>query len=193
MARKILDVGCGKNKTPGAIGMDINPLTKADVIHDLGVFPYPFADDEFDEVIGLHVVEHVPDPMGFVQELHRITKPGGTIRLVCPHYTNPAWASDLTHRNHISSYSFQYFQENRQIFDFYTSARLVPKEVRLTLANLWRVLGLEYLVNLDNRRPGLRFIRKFWEYYLCYIMRGKDLYFTFEVVKKREPSGQSSR
>jgi SAM-dependent methyltransferase len=185
MARKVLDVGCGKNKTPGAIGMDINPLTDADVIHDLGAFPYPFADDEFDEVIGLHVVEHVPDPMGFVQELHRITRPGGTIRLVCPHYSKPGWASDLTHRNHIDSYSFQCFQEDRQLFDFYTSARLVPKEARLTLANLWRVLGLEFLVNLDNRRPALRFIRKFWEYYLCYIMRGKDLYFTFEVVKKR--------
>ena len=188
MSKKVLDVGCGKNKVPGALGMDFNPLTDADVIHDLGVFPYPFADGEFDEVIGLHVVEHVPDVMGFVQELCRITKGGGTIRLVCPHYSNPAWASDLTHRNHISSYSFQYFQEDRQLFDFYTTARLKPKEVRLTMANLWRPLGIEWLVNSDNRWPSLRFIRKFWEYYLCYMMRGKDLYFTFEVVKPSTPS-----
>lgn len=95
MSRKVLDVGCGKNKLPGALGMDFNPLTDADVLHDLGVFPYPFVDEEFDKVIGLHVVEHVPDPMGFVQELCRVTKAGGTFRLVCLHYSNPPRATDL--------------------------------------------------------------------------------------------------
>jgi hypothetical protein len=36
--KKILDVGCGQNKFPGAIGIDANRLSHADVIHDLGVF-----------------------------------------------------------------------------------------------------------------------------------------------------------
>ena len=74
---KILDVGCGQNKFPGAIGIDSNPRTNADVIHDLGVVPYPFPDDEFDRIICRHVIEHVPDVMSFVSELHRITRPGG--------------------------------------------------------------------------------------------------------------------
>jgi len=60
---KILDVGCGQNKYPGAIGIDSNPRADADVIHDLGVLPYPFADNEFDEIICRHVIEHVPDVM----------------------------------------------------------------------------------------------------------------------------------
>src|SRR6266849_307289 len=50
-ARKILDVGCGWNKTPGAIGIDANPKTHADVIHDLGSIPYPFPDNAFDEIV----------------------------------------------------------------------------------------------------------------------------------------------
>ena len=179
----ILDVGCGKNKTPGAIGMDKNPLTGADVIHDLGEFPYPFPDNHFDEVVGIHVVEHVPDPLRFMEELWRITKPGGLIRLATPHYTNPTWASDLTHRNHLNSYSFECFDHNRQLFDFYTSARLLPVHARVTLANIWRYLGIQMLVNLDNGRPSLRFFRRIWEYYFSSIMRGKDLYFEFEVVK----------
>ena len=106
MQKKILDVGCGQNKFPGAIGIDANRLSHADVIHDLGTFPYPFADDEFEEIICRHVIEHVPDVLGFVNELHRITKPGGVLKIVTPHYSNPDWATDPTHRNHFNSYSF---------------------------------------------------------------------------------------
>ena len=62
--------------------MDINPRTAADVIHDLDDLPYPFDDDEFDEVVGRHVIEHVRDPLAVMSELHRITRAGGVVRLV---------------------------------------------------------------------------------------------------------------
>jgi len=181
--RKVLDVGCGWNKTPGAIGMDANPKTHADVIHDLGSIPYPFADNEFDEVVCRHVAEHVPDVMAFVAELHRVTKAGGAILIVTPHYSNPDWATDPTHRNHFNSYSFNCFVEERQLFPFYTDVRLQPLRIYVSLANVWRAVGLELLVNLDQRWPALRFTRKFWEFYLSMIFRGKELQFLFKVVK----------
>lgn len=180
---RVLDVGCGWNKTPGAIGIDSNPKSHADVIHDLGAVPYPFRDNEFDEVICRHVAEHVPDVMAFVTELHRITKPGGLIRIVTPHYSNPDWATDPTHRNHFNSYSFNCFIDDRQVFPFYTEVRLNPIRTYVSLANLWRALGIEFLVNLDQRWPGLRFTRKFWEFYLSSILRGKELEFVLEVTK----------
>ena len=180
---KILDVGCGWNKTPGAIGIDANPKTHADIIHDLGSIPYPFPDDEFDEVICRHVAEHVPDVMAFVAELHRITKSGGTILIVTPHYSNPDWPTDPTHRNHFNSYSFNCFVEDRQLFPFYTDVRLKPIRTYVSLANVWRLIGLELIVNIDQRWPKLRFTRKFWEFYLSTICRGKELRFEFEVVK----------
>ena len=186
--KKILDVGCGRNKYPGAIGMDYNPRTDADVIHDLGVIPYPFPDNEFDEVISRHVIEHVPDVMAFMAELHRITKPGGRIKLVAPHYTNPDWATDPTHRNHLNSYSFRHFTHDRSLFPFYTDIELKPVRARVTLLNLWRALGLEFIVNLDERWPALRFTRRFWEHYLSFIVRGKELHFEFEVVKNSAAS-----
>lgn len=180
---KILDVGCGTNKYEGAVGLDNNPRTKADVIHDLGEFPYPFADDEFDLVVSRHVIEHVPDVIGFVEELYRITRHGGRIEILTPHYTNPDWANDPTHRNHLNSYSFNSFIADRQVFDFYTDVRLRPIDIKVSLANLWRAIGIEFLVNLDRRSESFRFARKFWEQYLSYIFRGKELSFVFEVQK----------
>ncbi len=181
--KKVLDVGCGWNKTPGAIGIDANPKTHADVIHDLGSIPYPFADNEFDQIVCSHVAEHVPDVMAFVTELYRITKAGGTIRITTPHYSNPDWATDPTHRNHFNSYSFNCFVDERQLFPFYTDVRLKPIRTYVSLANLWRGLGLEFIVNLDQRWPALRFTRKFWEFYLSTIFRGKELQLELEVVK----------
>jgi SAM-dependent methyltransferase len=184
VAWKVLDVGCGVNKYPGAVGMDFNPRTDADVIHDLGVVPYPFSDSEFDEVISRHVIEHVPDVMAFVSELHRITRAGGRIKLITPHYTNPDWPTDPTHRNHFNSYSFNCFMQDRRLFPFYTDVELRPLRTYATTANLWRALGIETLVNLDQKWPAFRFTRKFWEHYLNFIMRGKELHFEFLVIKK---------
>jgi SAM-dependent methyltransferase len=181
---KIIDVGCGTNKYPGATGLDNNPRTHADVIHDLGKVPYPFPDDEFDLVVSRHVAEHVPDVMAFVAELHRITKNGGRILLVTPHYTNPDWPSDPTHRNLFNSYSFNTFSSERPVFDFYTDIRLKPVRTYVSLANIWRAIGIEWIINLDQKRPKLRFLRKFWEHYLSYLMCGKELHFEFEAVKE---------
>jgi SAM-dependent methyltransferase len=182
--KKILDVGCGQNKFAGAVGIDSNPRSHADVIHDLGVVPYPFADDEFDEVICRHVIEHVPDVMAFVSELHRVTKPGGRIKIITPHYSNPDWSTDPTHRNHFNSYSFTCFMPTRTPFPFYTNVELKPIHTYVSLANLWRALGLEFITNLDQHWPSLRFTRKFWEFYLSTICRGKELHFEFEAVKQ---------
>jgi len=118
-----------------------------------------------------------------VTELHRITKPGGLIKIVTPHYSNPDWPTDPTHRNHFNSYSFTCFMPERTPFPFYTTVELRPLRTYVSLANLWRVLGLEWLTNLDQRWPALRFTRKFWEFYLSNIFRGKELHFEFEVVK----------
>lgn len=180
---KILDVGCGANKTEGAIGLDNNPRTAADVIHDLGDIPYPFADNEFDLVVSNHVVEHVPDVMAFIGELHRVTRNGGRIKLITPHYTNPDWPNDPTHRNHINSYTFNTFMAGREVFDFYTDIQLKPINCYVSLLGLWKALGMEFLVNLDGKSYKLRFLRKFWEQYLSNIIRGKELWFEFEVVK----------
>ncbi len=180
---RILDIGCGRNKTPGAVGIDSNPRSAADVIHALDTVPYPFPDNEFDLIVGNQIIEHVGDVLAVVAELHRIARPGALIRLDTPHYSDVASYTDPTHRRHLTTESFSYFTGKRSDYDYYSEVRLRPRVVRVTMLKLWRALGFEFLVNLCNRYPSTRFLRKFWESYLCFVVRGKTIYFEFEVIK----------
>ena len=46
--------------------------------------PLPFADDAFDLIESMDVIEHVPDPMAYLADLRRVLAPGGAILLVTP-------------------------------------------------------------------------------------------------------------
>jgi len=48
--------------------------------------PLPYADDTVDFILAEHVMEHVtgPEALRFLDECHRILKPGGTLRVCCP-------------------------------------------------------------------------------------------------------------
>ena len=170
----ILDVGCGINKRPGAIGLDRNPDTAADVIADLDRFPYPFADGSFDELYAIHVIEHVQDVIRTMEEFHRLVRKGGLVRIETPHYTDFSSFCDPTHRSHLNSYSFRYFGENSGGFGYYSRVRFRERKIEITLLRLWRLLGFQFLV---NHWPAFR---KFWEHYLCFVIRGKAMRFDLE-------------
>ena len=173
----ILDIGCGRNKFPGAIGLDNNPHTAADVLCDLDRPPYPFRDGLFDEIRATHVIEHVRDVMATMKELHRLARPGGRIVVVTPHYTDFSSFCDPTHRWHLNSFSFRHFGEDHGGYDFYTQEKLREVRVHVRMLALWRYLGFELLVNSIPR------FRLLWEHYLCYVVRGKVITFEFEVLK----------
>jgi SAM-dependent methyltransferase len=174
---RILDVGCGIHKQPGAIGIDRNPATRADVLCNLDRFPYPFRDNSFDRLLAIHVIEHVADVMATMEEFHRLVRLGGTVRIETPHYTDFSSFCDPTHRSHLNSFSFRYFGENHGGFGYYTKAKFREISVHVKLLSFWRWLGFEFLVNRFPR------YRRFWEHYLCFVVRGKVMNFEFETIK----------
>lgn len=178
----VLDVGCGINKFPGSIGVDNNPHTKADVIANLDQFPYPFRDNSFSEIRCSHVIEHVADVIRTVEEFHRLLKPGGRAIIVTPHYTDFSSFCDPTHRSHLNSFSLRYFGEDNAGYGYYSKARFREISVYVKLLALWRYAGYEFLVNHS------RWFRRFWEFYLCYVIRGKVIEWQLEAIKN--PVGQ---
>jgi len=175
--RRVLELGCGRVKAPGAIGVDSNfDATAADVIADLNN-PLPFGDNSFDEVRAIHLIEHLHDVMKALAEIHRVTRPGGTLYLVTPHYTDFISWCDPTHRWHLNSFSFRYFGPIHGGRHWYTRLELRQRALHVEMARVWKYLGVQWLVN--------RFVwfRRFWEMYLCFALRGKQMEFTFEIIK----------
>lgn len=141
---RVLDVGCGSAKYPGAVGIDISPDTDADVVHDLDVFPYPFDDASFDQVLMQDVLEHVAEPIKVIDELHRICRPGARIQLRTPHFSSLLAYSDPTHRHYFSAEAIRTLAQPR--FAHYTSVRLRVVHVTIDLWFPFRVLGIGRLV-----------------------------------------------
>jgi SAM-dependent methyltransferase len=59
-------------------------LTMEKVDHKVDLMDLPFANNSFDFFICSHVLEHVPDDLKAIRELHRITRPGGRGILMAP-------------------------------------------------------------------------------------------------------------
>ncbi len=112
----VLDLGCGENKST-IQGLQANGLLKegddalisgvdkykvkgVDIIHDLTKFPYPFKDNSVDIIFTSHFIEHLDgfERIKFFNEIYRILKVGGIIRLVHPYYKSSRAIQDPTHK-----------------------------------------------------------------------------------------------
>jgi len=151
---------------------------------------YPFADNSFDLVVANHVIEHVKDAVAFLEEVHRLLRPGGQVRLVTPHYTNPRAYADPTHRRYLSLAALDGFtgqaanlyvsllgrilETEFPAIDFYSTARFEKVEARLSFGRPFRYLGVQWLA---NRWPRI------YEFYLASLFPARDIYLTLRAIK----------
>jgi SAM-dependent methyltransferase len=115
--RKILEIGAGKNPYQGksnekVIHLDIIRLPHIEVIHDLNKFPWPFKNNEFDEVLARHVFEHLNDVVRTMKEIGRILKSNGILKIWVPYFASPDAYVDLTHKHFFTLKSFDYWDDS---------------------------------------------------------------------------------
>ncbi|MFX1443667.1 MAG: methyltransferase domain-containing protein [Promethearchaeota archaeon] len=115
--KKILDVGCGQDKVPGAIGIDIADLPGVDIVQDLNVFPWgDFEDETFDEIYMNDILEHLDDPIKVMRECHRLLKSGGKLHVRVVYWNHKYSFSDPTHKHAFSEISFTFFTGERRSY-----------------------------------------------------------------------------
>lgn len=159
---RIVDLGCGRKKADGALGVDRDEGCRPDVVHDLDRFPWPLPEGEFDRIICSHILEHLDDMDGVFREIHRIGRDRAQVEIVTPHFSSVNSWDDPTHRHHFSSVAF----------DRYTGFRCVERELGFGGS----------VLNVLPRIIARRRLR-WYEKHLAFIFPARNLSIVLEVRK----------
>jgi len=156
--RTTLDIGCGRKKLSGAVGLDLMPLPGVDVVADLNG-RLPFEDNAFDAVHADQVLEHVRDLVGLIYEVHRILRPGGIFVAHLPYFRS-SWAHiDPTHVRSFTINTLDYFVRGTYCHENYRfrdesfsriSVYLDKDYPNSPLRRLMRRLALRYPYRFEN-------------------------------------------
>ena len=96
-----LNLGCGVNKQIGYMNIDKYDYGKPDLIMDLEVTPWAFKDDEVDEVVLNHTLEHLGKDVNvffaILKEIYRVCKNEARIKINVPHPRHDHFINDPTH------------------------------------------------------------------------------------------------
>ena len=169
-----LNLGCGKKIKKGYVNLDVVKLKGVDVVHDLNEYPWPFNKDEFGYVYCDNILEHLDSIVKPLEELHRITKKDGVIKVIVPLFPSVWSMIDPTHKVFYTFMTFDYFQENRGL-NYYSKARfkILKKKIRFHPA----LRFLNPLVNIHER------VQKFYYVFLSGALPPMFLDIELEVIK----------
>ncbi len=172
----VLELGCGARKRrEDAIGIDQRDLPGVDLVGDVFDVLADLPDACAAEVTSSHFVEHVPDLARLLHELARVLQPGGRLEIVVPHFSNPYFYSDYTHRQPFGLYSLSYLSRDpihrRRVPHYEAPPPLTLRDAELVFRSpkafpVRRVLKrpLGWLVNAST------WSREAWEENLCWLL-----------------------
>jgi SAM-dependent methyltransferase len=107
-----IDLGCGRDKASGHIGLDIRALEGVDLVCDLeqGI---PLADGCVNRVYANHTLEHIEHLVLLMQEIYRVCGPGARVVVRVPYYASVGAFKDPTHRRFFAEDTFAYFSPSQ--------------------------------------------------------------------------------
>jgi len=170
---KKLNLGCGKDHKKGWINLDAHKLPGVDIVHDLNKFPYPFKENEFDFVHASMILEHLEDCIKVMEEIHRIMKNKGVLRIHVPFFPSMYSVIDPTHKSFFTYLTFDYFTPKHGL-NYYSKARFRIKRKKIVFS--WnRFLNLfSFFINL---------FPVFYSRYLSFIFPSNELFVEMEAIK----------
>jgi hypothetical protein len=133
-----LNLGSGERHLPGFFNLDCVRHTNPDILADLNAPLSELPDNSVEAIYARHTLEHVERLLELLGELHRVTRPGGRLDIIVPHFSNPYGYSDPTHVRFFGLYSFHYFcaaadQPRRKVPNFYSPVRFRVESIRFNL------------------------------------------------------------
>ena len=137
---KKLNFGCGRDIRKQYVNVDITPGEGVDKSFDFNVFPYPFPDSEFDEIYADNILEHLDDIPNVMRELHRISKPGGLIRIIVPYYNCYGAYNDITHKHYFSHLSLEPFYKKDARGNYFIREEFKLKSLKLIPTRLGKII-----------------------------------------------------
>ncbi len=181
-----VDIGCGKldqakmerykrylnNYDPQEyIGVDRVKLPGVNMICDIKQ-GLDFEDGTIDEIICIHVLEHIQNLEFIMGEFHRILRPSGVLKIWVPHCFSPCAFGDSTHVRFFTFETFTQF-DKKSTGSYYYNFHFNFIKSRMQVLRRWynpNVLDkfLEKVIN-RNQRQGERLLKilpyKDWEVY----------------------------
>jgi len=182
-----LELGCGsKKRIDNAIGIDQLDFECVDIVGDLFEVLSRFKDNSVKKIFSSHVFEHVEDLQKLIEECSRVLRNEGTLEIIVPHFSNPYFYSDYTHKRFFGLYSLSYFAESKI---FKRRVPLYGLNLPLKIENVVLIFRGErpfYIRHMFGRILTLlfnssNFIKEFYEVNLCYLFPCYEIKY---VVKK---------
>lgn len=186
MAEQKLNLGCGKDIKKGYVNLDVVDYG-GNMIHDINSFPYPFADNTFDEIYASHILEHLDSFHKTVTELYRIAKPDAKIIVYAPFFLNTKYFGEPDHKIPFSIRTFDNYEflRNRKL-KFYERWKLNHRtnyegkaqfeilEKRFITSHFALLKWMDFLLNIE---PVI------YERFLAGIFSPEEVYFKLRVIK----------
>ena len=182
----VIELGCGDRKQRSdSIGIDVRDLPGVDLVGNAEDALRTLPDGCARLVASSHFMEHVEDARALLAEIARVLELGGRVEITVPHYSNPYFYSDPTHRRFYGLYTLSYWVHDpllRRRVPHYEA----PLPLSLTRADLGFRSPKAFPIRRLLKRPvqwavnATRGTREFYEENLCWLLPCYEIHFALE-------------
>jgi SAM-dependent methyltransferase len=172
----LLDLGCGRHKrNPQAVGIDIADHECVDIVGDIAEVLELVPPNKVAGIYSYHCLEHMADLRGTLSQIARVLIPGGICEITVPHFSNPYYYSDPTHKTPFGLYTMSYFVRTdifqRRVPAYWDGMPLELKQVSLEFKSerpFYARYSIKRLITFIVNSCG--YLKEFYEENLTFIL-----------------------